>query len=1007
VTLYARWTIDPVYSIVYNGNGNESGSAPVDANHYEQGSTVTIRGNTGNLLKNQFTLACWNTSPDGKGISYPFGSEFLIGTSNVSLFANWTQSKTYTIIYNGNGNTNGTVPKDLVLYVSRNIAHLKNNTGVLERTGYTFAGWRNQSDSSKSFYKPGDSILIDTSNIVFKAEWIIDTFSVSFHTNGGTILSPEHVCYMATLSDTVFPKRDGYLFSGWYIDSLFSGEPFEIRAPITKSLDLYAKWLRAYSIIYNANGGKGTAPVDTMKYLKSQTGRTLRCDNLKRIGYEFTGWNRRSDGAGLMLAPDSLIIIDTADVVLFAIWKKSSPCITTISFIATDTVTSVHFATDSLLLHDSVLTNLPIGPHPIVRISFDKPIGDLIVYNQADSFYSVIKASPDSAKSPYYDCTLDRTLLLTGNKLMIRVSSEGNLIQKRYTLIFDTPLWGTPTFISVMDDSIQNSHFLKVQFNTSAQLKSEDRTEGFIIFRNEIESELNLVSTNINYAPGNQIGQWTVINSTNISDTSDVSITDTSIHAGKTYYYRVIPFARTENGNFVYYKNIAIGTNRSMETHPIILHNFMVLDEGIVIDSLRANQFIRDTATLYCNLPSQITIIADFDSMPVSCSVKFSASGDSRELTFEKTYFDTNKTTNFAVPRHRFKYVMTLQDLIPLGNVVVTIAANVDNIKHQNWFIKGFSKIGNALTPPVAINQAPETTLLCNGQWESVTVIMSGFTEQITEDPRTKGIVIFRSSTNSDTLDLSTTTTMVNPTYLYNNSWIVDTIIENIPLSQISYMRSKLNSGTTYYFKAVPYGYNEDNLYYSYANPTDASSAATWKIVVRVSYPQMYVNDDGDGAGCAEFWQRLWVNKIPYGQSTAEAVYFNQQHDGMGAWCGGGTNYLNWSVCDTMGVDDSLLSFIRVLEDDGDAWDEAFDDVLFNDVLYSTRIRTLISNITASAMGKGIGFERNNPVVSGTLPPNVPTIGSPVKVDFNETRGGGDGPTVITVYCQLMWWFEK
>jgi hypothetical protein len=108
-----------------------------------------------------------------------------------------------------------------------------------------------------------------------------------------------------------------------------------------------------------------------------------------------------------------------------------------------------------------------------------------------------------------------------------------------------------------------------------------------------------------------------------------------------------------------------------------------------------------------------------------------------------------------------------------------------------------------------------------------------------------------------------------------------------------------------------------------------------------------------------------------------------------------------------MGVDDSLLSFIRVLEDDGDAWDEAFDDVLFNDVLYATRIRTLISNITASAMGKGIGFERNNPVVSGTLPPNVPTIGSPVKVDFNETRGGGDGPTVITVYCQLMWWFEK
>ena len=37
--------------VIYNGNGNTTGSVPVDGNTYNAGDTVTVLGNTGGLGK--------------------------------------------------------------------------------------------------------------------------------------------------------------------------------------------------------------------------------------------------------------------------------------------------------------------------------------------------------------------------------------------------------------------------------------------------------------------------------------------------------------------------------------------------------------------------------------------------------------------------------------------------------------------------------------------------------------------------------------------------------------------------------------------------------------------------------------------------------------------------------------------------------------------------------------------------------------------------------------------
>ena len=80
----------PTYTVTYSGNGNTGGSVPIDSGAYIQGETVTVLGNTGSLVKSGHTFAGWNTAADGKGTNYTAGAGFIIGNTNVTLYAKWT-----------------------------------------------------------------------------------------------------------------------------------------------------------------------------------------------------------------------------------------------------------------------------------------------------------------------------------------------------------------------------------------------------------------------------------------------------------------------------------------------------------------------------------------------------------------------------------------------------------------------------------------------------------------------------------------------------------------------------------------------------------------------------------------------------------------------------------------------------------------------------------------------------------------------------------------------------
>lgn len=81
----------PVFWVLYDGNGATEGSVPVDAAVYEEGGTAVALGNEGGLRKPGFSFAGWNTAADGTGMSFVAGDAVPIGSSDVTLYADWAE----------------------------------------------------------------------------------------------------------------------------------------------------------------------------------------------------------------------------------------------------------------------------------------------------------------------------------------------------------------------------------------------------------------------------------------------------------------------------------------------------------------------------------------------------------------------------------------------------------------------------------------------------------------------------------------------------------------------------------------------------------------------------------------------------------------------------------------------------------------------------------------------------------------------------------------------------
>ena len=86
-------------------------------------------------------------------------------------------------------------------------------------------------------------VTIGTKQLLFK---VVDKFTVSFNSNGGSYVEPIQVELNEEVTRPVSPEREGYIFDEWYTDSELT-IPFSFGTSVTEDTTLYAKWFKDIS----------------------------------------------------------------------------------------------------------------------------------------------------------------------------------------------------------------------------------------------------------------------------------------------------------------------------------------------------------------------------------------------------------------------------------------------------------------------------------------------------------------------------------------------------------------------------------------------------------------------------------------------------------------------------------------------------------------------------------------------------------------------------------------
>jgi hypothetical protein len=84
-----------------------------------------------------------------------------------------SESETYTVTYDGNGYTSGTVPVDINSYEESDVVRVLGNTGNVLRTGYSFMGWNTRSDGLGTTYSEGQTFFMGSFDVTLYARWIL------------------------------------------------------------------------------------------------------------------------------------------------------------------------------------------------------------------------------------------------------------------------------------------------------------------------------------------------------------------------------------------------------------------------------------------------------------------------------------------------------------------------------------------------------------------------------------------------------------------------------------------------------------------------------------------------------------------------------------------------------------------------------------------------------------------------------------------------------------------
>jgi uncharacterized repeat protein (TIGR02543 family) len=193
---------------------------------------------------------------------------------------------TYTVTFDANGGTGSMSSQS-----ANTSTALTLNSFTM--TGYTFTGWNTAANGSGTSYANGASYDF-TANITLYAQWTINTYTVTFNSNGGSAVSPitgvEYNTAVGLLPAD--PTKTGYTFGGWFTDNGTFANAFTAASIVTDDITVHAKWTAiTFTLTYNAGAGGSITGETSQTVSYGESGSEVTAT--PTTGYSFVSW---SDG---------------------------------------------------------------------------------------------------------------------------------------------------------------------------------------------------------------------------------------------------------------------------------------------------------------------------------------------------------------------------------------------------------------------------------------------------------------------------------------------------------------------------------------------------------------------------------------------------------------------------------------------------------------------------------------------------------------------------------------
>jgi uncharacterized repeat protein (TIGR02543 family) len=302
--LTAQWTPIPITITYAMNSGTSTRPTQTDLSYlvpFTVAKTPTRAG---------YTFDGWS---DGTR-TYLEDQSYIVGTSNITLTAQWT-AISYTVTYDLGGGQLDTVPTQ----VNRTIGQdFTTSSSTPTKLAHVFSKW---SDGT-NLYNANTTYTMGAGNVTLTAVFLQNGYtSITYIPNNGVGTTPTKEAQLEgtsfAIADGSSLSRSGFVFTGWSDGTnVYQPEAVYEVGSYLNPISLTAQWTVVFTVNYARGTGSGTPPIDLGAYRTGDTIEIAADTDLTNPGFTFAGWK----DAARTYQPGDFYTVASSNITLTAQW---------------------------------------------------------------------------------------------------------------------------------------------------------------------------------------------------------------------------------------------------------------------------------------------------------------------------------------------------------------------------------------------------------------------------------------------------------------------------------------------------------------------------------------------------------------------------------------------------------------------------------------------------------------------------------------------------------------